>query len=60
MELEVPLYCETQEGDCLFDWYTVMSEDQKKVFIALARKHLEREISKLEALVSRLKGEMAI
>ena len=33
MELDVPLYCKTNEGDILFDWYTLMTPGQKETFL---------------------------
>lgn len=42
LDLEVPLYSKTQEGDLIFDYYTLLSPAQREVVLALAELHIDQ------------------
>lgn len=54
LDLDAPLYCETQEGDLLFDWYTLLNDEQKETFRNILSIYVEAGRNNGEVLTFKL------
>lgn len=55
-DLTVPLYCNTQEGDLLFDYFTLLTDEEKQTFYELIIIKKETEMERLSDYISKLRG----